>query len=81
MTNTGRRNAYSARTSTLPDRGSASISSSAISRTRGRSASIRRRVKARETSLRSRVCSGGSMRIIIGTGIPGASARCSGGSV
>ena len=57
--------------STGPRDGSSAISSAATSRTRGRSASIRRSVNTRETSLRSRVCSGGSIRIIIGIGVPG----------
>ena len=42
---------------------------------------IRRIVNDRETSLRRRVWSGGSSRIIIGIGLVGASARASGGSV
>ena len=81
ITSTGSRNAYEGMRSTRPDGGRAAISSAATCSTRGRSASMRRRVNTRETSLRSLVCSGGSMRIIIGIGVAGCAARSSGGRV
>jgi hypothetical protein len=48
---------------------------------RGRSSSIRRSVNDRETSLRSRVCPGGSISSIIGIIVAGAWSRSSGGSM
>ena len=50
----------------------------------GRSAAIRRTVNACTTSLRSRVCTGGSLSSSMwpaGPGISGSAGRCSGGIV